>query len=437
MKNILFVDNDTVAIQKLKNILSVMCPDWRIDVTGSGGAALGLMSKNPFDVIVSDLHIQGMDWIELFKAVSEYHPETVRIIYSESSDLRSTMVVHQFLKKPTTAETVRNTILRACNLQELLRNIKLRKIVSGIKNLPSLPKLYNLIVAEMQSPEGSLKKIGHLISSDVSMSAKILQLVNSAFFGLSQKITDPQQASVFIGIETLKSLVLSVHVFSSLSKDAESYGFSPVKMWRHCLRTGKLAGEIARSEKVDRIVVDEAIIAGMLHDIGKLIILLEMPKQYIEVMNLVDATDCGLVEAEYSIMDTSHAELGAYLLGLWGLPGNVVESVAFHHKPSKLIERMFVMSPEITKDDSGKSKSKNGNFKQQSIEKYSTDFSVLTAVHVANALTMQENCSADTTDFPYIDMSYLKKLELVDKLPYWVELFENTKQVGEMDLSFN
>ncbi len=437
MKKILFVDNDLVTTKKLKKILNTMCPEWQIEVSVSGKEALDIMSKSHFDVVVSDLSLQGMDWFELMETVSKCHPEAVRIIHSELSDLRTTMVAHQFLKKPCSAETVKNTIVRTYKLQNLLRKKTLRKIVAGINNLPSLPRLYNLIVEEMQSPEGSLKHVGYLISQDVSMSAKILQLVNSAFFALPQRITDPQQASVFVGIETLKSLVLSIHVFSSLSKDAESYGFSPVKMWRHCLRTGRLAGDIARSEKADRIVVEEAMIAGMLHDIGKLIILLEMPKQYIEVMNLVDATGCSSVDAEYSIIDTSHAELGAYLLGLWGLPGNVVESVAFHHKPSKLIERMFIMSPETTNDDSGKAKPKYGNSKQQSIEKYSTDFSVLTAVHVANALTMQGKCSADTTDFPYIDMSYLKKLELTYKLHDWVALFENTKQMNEMDLQFN
>jgi len=437
MRKILFVNNDPVATQKLKKMLSTMCPDWEIEVAVSGAEVLNLMSKSPFDVLVSDLRIQGMDWIELFKTVSERHPETVRIIHSESSDLRSTVIIHQFLKKPCSAETMKNTILRTYKLQELLRNKILRKTVAGIKNLPSLPQVYNSIVAEMQSPEASLKKVGHLISQDISMSAKILQLVNSAFFALPQKITDPQQASVFIGLETLKSLVLSIHVFSSLAKDAELYGFLPVKMWQHSLRTGKLAGDIARSENADRIVVDEARISGMLHDIGKLIILMEMPKQFIDVMNLVDTTGCCSTEAEYSILDTSHAEMGAYLLGLWGLPGSVVESVAFHHKPSKLIEPMSIMSPETTKNDSEKQESKDVNLEKQPSEKHSTSFTALTAVHIANALTMQEDCSSDTTYFPYVDMSYLKTLGLTDKLPEWVELYEKTKQVSEISLPFN
>jgi putative nucleotidyltransferase with HDIG domain len=431
MRKILFVDNDQNTTLKSKKMLNAMCPDWEIDTTPSGEEALDFMAKSSFDVIVSDIRIQGMDGIELLSTVSMLYPETVRIILSEFSDLRSTMIVHQFLMKPCCAETMKNTIVRTCKLRDLLRDETLRRVVTGIKNLPSLPTLYNLIVAEMQSPEGSLKQVGHLISQDVSMSAKILQLVNSAFFALPRKIADPQQASVFVGIETLKSLVLSIHVFSSLTKDAELCGFSPVKMWRHSLRTGRLAGDIARAEKADGKVVEEAMIAGMLHDIGKLI-LLKLPEKYKEVMDIIEKTGCTDAEAEFSVMEASHSELGAYLLGLWGLPSNVVESVAFHHKPSKLIERMFIMSSGKTRDNPDNQKTNEANLKPQPIEGYSTEFTALTAVHVANALTMQGNCSSDTSTFPYLDMQYLETLELTDKIPDWIELYENTAQLSEI-----
>ncbi|MCP4412094.1 MAG: HDOD domain-containing protein, partial [Gammaproteobacteria bacterium] len=260
-----------------------------------------------------------------------------------------------------------------------------------------------------------------------------LQLVNSAFFALPRKITDPQQAAVFVGLETLKSLVLSIHVFSSLSEDAALSEFSLMKMWSHSLRTSRLAGDIARAAHADRKVVEEAMIAGMLHDIGKLV-LLEVPRQYKEVIELIETTGCDSSDAEYAIMKTSHAELGAYLLGLWGLPDTVVESVAFHHDPSKLIERMFIMSSETAEDDPGDSKV---NLTPQPIDKYSTEFTALTAVHIANALTMQGNCSTDTTYFPYVDMPYLRTLELADKLPEWVLLYENTKKISEINLQSN
>jgi len=431
----MFVDNDPDAAQEFKKTLRSMCREWEMENVVSGNEALNFMSKSPFDAVVSDIVIQGMDGVELLDAVNERYPETVRIIHSKLTDpemvLKSKKAVHQFLMKPCSAETMKNTIERTCILRDLLRDEALKKIIAGIRTLPSLPVLYNLIVAEMQAPEPSLKKVAYLISQDVSMSAKILQLVNSALFGLPQKIADPQQAVVYVGIETLKSLVLSFHVFSSLEEDAESCGFSLLKMWRHSLIASRLAKDIARAEKSDRKVAEEAMIAGMLHDIGKLI-LLKVPGKYHEVMRLAEATGCSSAEAEYTVMETSHSELGAYLLGLWGLPGNVVETVAFHHNPSKLIDNMFVMQNESSKEELCKTGSDDVDSGSQSVEKYSSGFSTLTAVHIANALAMQGNCSSEPPSFPYVDMSYLKRLGLTDRLPEWVELYKNTMQLSEI-----
>ncbi len=438
MRRVLFVDSDPGAARKLQKTLEPMCPEWEIGVAESGEEVLDMMSREPFDVVVPDIRMQGMDGIELLGIVSERYPETVRIIHSELSApeeaLESTMAVHQFLMKPCGAETMKNTIERTCKLRDLLRDDTLKKIVAGIRNLPSVPVLYNLIVSEMQSEEPSIKKVGHLISQDISMSAKILQLVNSSFFALPQKIADPQQAAVYVGIESLKSLVLSLHVFSSISEDADRCGFSLLKMWRHSLRTGRLAADIARAENADSKVVEAAMIAGMLHDIGKLI-LLKMPRRYNEVMDLIETTDCSFTAAEYTVMDASHSELGAYLLGLWGLPRNVVETVAFHHNPSKLIESMFVMSDEPDQDESDEAGSKDADPEFQSVEDKTAGFNALTAVHIANAMTMQGNCSSETT-FPDIDTAYLEKLELTDKLPEWIELYKNTNQLSEINLQF-
>ncbi len=201
------------------------------------------------------------------------------------------------------------------------------------------------------------------------------------------------------------------------------------------MRTGRLAADIARSEKADRNVIGVAMIGGMLHDIGKMI-LLKMPRKYNEVMELVKTTDCSFAEAEYTVMGASHTELGAYLLGLWGLPCDVIETVAFHHNPSKLIEGMSITPNESTKGDPDKTESKDVDSESQSEEEKSNELIALTSVHIANALSMQENCSPDTP-CQYVDMSYLKKLGLADKLPEWIELYNNTKPLSEVNLQFS
>jgi putative nucleotidyltransferase with HDIG domain len=424
MRRILFVDDNPSEVQELKKILKPMSHEWETEFAMSGGEALKIMGKFPFDVVVSNMHMPEMGGVELLDTVMERHPETVRIIHSGHSDkemvLQSVRSAHQFLIKPCDAETMKYTIERACKLRDLLQNETLRTVITGIKNLPSYPTLYGLIIKEMQSPDASLKKVGYIISQDVSMSAKILQLVNSAFFGLPRKITDAQQAAVYLGIDTLKSLILSIHVFSSFTEDAESCGFSLAEMWRHSLRTGRLAKDIARAVTDDGKVAEEAMISGILHDIGKLI-LLKAHKQYKDVMDFIAATGCDHVQAEYAVMKTSHAELGAYLLGLWGLPDNIVEPVAFHHNPSKLLEGMFAMSGESSNKDTGKTKSDDKDLKTETLMKLLTGFATVTAVHVANALMMQENSSASATTFPYVDVRYLSKLNLVNRLPKWAD----------------
>lgn len=423
MKNILFVDDDSDIRQELKKLLQPLHKDWNIEFAMSGKGALDLLSKSKFDVIVSDMHMPEMDGVELLGIVMEQYPEVVRIIFSRHSDkeriLGSVKCTHQFLAKPCDSNTIKYTIERTCKLQNLLRNETLRKMVAGIKDLPSLPSLYGLIVKEMQSPDASLKKVGYIISQDISMSAKILQLVNSAYFGLPRKMTDPQQAAIYLGVETLKTIVLSSHVFSAFTEEAESCGFSLADMWRHSLMTGRLAKEIARAESADKESQEEALTAGVLHDIGKLI-LLKIPDQYKKILAFIEKSGCNFVEAEYAVLKTSHAELGAYLLGLWGIDDKIVETVAFHHNPSNLLEDLLVMLSKPSKENADDTKLMDSELNSWSVEKCIEEFGTLTAVHVANSLLIQKDCSYETTVFPNADLLYLRTLNLTDKMPKWV-----------------
>jgi putative nucleotidyltransferase with HDIG domain len=441
MRKILFVDDDHIVTKGLRKMLQPMRHKWEMEFAVSGEEALSFMSQSSFDVVISDLHLRGrgicrgIDGAKLLDIVRERSPETVCIILSKPPDmemaLKSVKSAHQFLMKPSSVETIKYAIERTCNLRDLLKNETLVKTVTRIRNLPSLPSLYSMIVKEMQSPDASLKKVGYLISQDVSMSAKILQLVNSSFFGLPRKITDPQRAAVYLGVDTLKALALSVNVFSSSTEDAELCGFSLADMWKRSIMVGRLAQDIARADTDDKKVLDEVMIAGMLHDIGKLI-LLKVPEQYKQVMDLIKESGCDPVEAEYTVMKTSHAELGAYLLGLWGLPDIIVETVAFHHNPSKLLENMVTKQNESSREDLAKTKSKGANSESLSIEKQLTEFTTLTAVHLADAMLIQKDRSSDITAHTSPDKLYLQTLNLTDtdRFSERVEYYNNVIQEG-------
>jgi Predicted signal transduction protein len=432
MKRILFVDDELNILQGLKRMLRPMRQEWEMEFVSNGQEALDMMSKSRFDVLVSDMRMPKMDGCELLHNVTKRHPECIRIILSGHSDheliLGSVKHAHQYLMKPCDAEVVKLVINRACGLHEILNNNELRKMITGMHDLPSLPDSYNLIIEEMQSPEPSLKKVGDIIAHDISMSAKVIQLVNSAFFGLPQKILYPPQAAIYLGVETLKAIVLSAHVFSSFTKTSDVLDFSLSNLSEHSMKVGNLTKKIIGSESSDQSIREDAMVAGLLHDIGKLLIL-NIPGQYKQIQKLINDTGCDDLTAEYEVLNTTHAEIGGYLLGLWGLPTSVVETVVFHHHPSRLIGHTCSLSDKASEERSGHEEPNDSSgLKSQSNSINVKEYDVLTALHVANALINQEDCTSDTTDFKYIDMGYLKSLDLVEKLPEWVECCEEVRQ---------
>lgn len=430
MRKIVFVDDDQDVIDEFKKKTDPISDVWDITFTTSGEEALNLLSEATYDAVVSDMHMPRMDGPELLTRVKDNYPETVRIILSDQTDketvLRFAKSAQQFLLKTCSIESMVYTTECACKLRDLLYNKKLNMMITGISDLPSLPTLYGSIMKEMQSPNASLKKMGDIISQDLSMSAKILQVVNSAQFGLQKEITDPQHAVVYLGINTLKSLILSTHVFSSFSEEEDYGGSSLTELWMHSVTTGRLARDIAGTIISDRILLEEIFTAGLLHDIGKLI-LSKIPKKYKQVGDFMKRNKCGRLDAEYAVLKTSHAELGAYLLGTWKLSDTVVETIAFHHNPSALIKDMIAISRLSSKGNEEKPVL-NKDIAPQSAMDYITELTILTSVHAANALMLQEKLTSGTTDFQYIDMLYLETLGLTDKLHEWVQLCVEYRQ---------
>lgn len=392
-KKILFVDDEVNILQGLRRMLRNMNNRWEMFFAGGGEEALDILSKNSIDVIVSDMRMPGMDGAQLLDRVMTLYPHIVRVVLSGYSDqeviLNSVKFTHQYLVKPCDVESLKLTIERSCLLRDLLSNKKLVETVTGIKRLPSLPRLYNMMITELQSPSTSLKKIGDIISQDVAMTAKILQLVNSAFFGLPQKVSSPNQAVALLGVNTLKGLILNVQIFSTYNSRKQSAVFSPERLWQHSIMVGSLAGMIARSESAQKGIEEDAFAAGMLHDIGK-ILLMEIKGCYERVGQCASEDSCAWHEAEYRIIGTSHAEVGAYLLGLWGISDPIVEAVAFHHNPAKL---------NVNK------------------------FGALTAVHLANALLTGNTDDPEKIDTSNIDMEHVSSLKMADRLEKWAGIY--------------
>ena len=403
MKQLLFVDDETKLLDGLKRSLRPMRHEWNMTFVASGAEALMALEQAPFDVIISDMRMPGMDGAQLLNEVQQRYPQIVRIVLSGHSDkemiYQSIAAAHQYLDKPCESELLQAAVMRACALRELLGNDSLRGLVTGMRQIPSQPTLYAEIRREAESTTASIGTFGAIISKDMGMTAKILQLVNSAFFGLRGTVSTAVQAVNLLGLDTVQALVLTVHVFSQFTSSRSSL-FSMDRLLAASLETGSLAREIAKAEQAPALVVEQAYTAGLLHDVGSLVFAANVLGRYDATLKTAHDKDIPVWEVERQEFGASHADVGAYLLGLWGLGDPIVEAVAFHHHPS---------------DCMGKT------------------FSPLTAVHVANVL--QQELSQQVTEgaASQIDSTYLETLHMTDRLPHWRELAGTVQRAAEKE----
>jgi len=393
MKNkILFVDDEAMILNGLKRMLHPYKNEWDMIFVDSGHKALEAMAQSPFDVIVADMRMPLMSGAELLSQVMQKYPETVRIILSGHSDkemiFKSIGVTHQYLAKPCNPEVIQAVIKRAIASRDILHDQELLSLVGRMTTLPSLPALYFEIMQKIHAPDVQLEDVTGIISRDIGMTAKIMQLVNSAYFGHPNRLSDLSSAVSYLGFNVITALCISVHAFS-ICENIHIPGLSINRLWQHSLETALLARKIALLETKNNDRANDAFIAGILHDSGRLVLATNFPEQYQEVIDMSGREQCQISTAEKTIFGHTHSAIGCYLLTIWGLPVPVVESVSFHHSPG-----LFTGPASCA----------------------------LTAVHAANSLVGSCFLPADQIPPDNIDMDYLKSLNLLNRLPVWKEL---------------
>ena len=391
-QRILFVDDEPKLLEGLGRMLRGQRQEWAMDFASGGPAALEKLAAAPFDVVVSDMRMPEMDGAQFLSAVREHYPHIVRIVlsgqYDKEAFLRLASVAHRHLAKPCDPIALKETVSRACRFRGLLANDKLRALVSRLESVPSRPSIYLAAVRELETAKPSAAKVSAIMTQDVGMTAKILQLANSVLPVGSSPVAKPEQAVHLLGCDVLKALARALHTFSEL-EPANINPLSLDNVWEHSLAVSALARGIAAMECRDSGFIDSACVAGMLHDIGILILAKHLPDSFREVRDLTCGNLLPLIDAEGEVLGTTHAEIGAYLLGLWGLDPAIVEAVAWHHRPG---------------------------------ECPTSGFSPLTAVHVADVLAFQPAA------FPYggpgvkIDEPYLARIGMTDCLSNWRKL---------------
>jgi HD-like signal output (HDOD) protein/CheY-like chemotaxis protein len=374
MMRIVFVDDDVNVLHALRRTMHSMRSEWAMEYVTSGPEALQSLAKTPAEVLVSDMRMPGMDGWQLLAEVKTLHPQTVRLVLSGYADSGSIMrlvgTAHQYIAKPGESMLLKTAIAQTQLMRGLLANDELAFLVGNVGTLPSFPKAFQEISSCLRQPNATVTDAARIISRDVAMTANIMKLVNSAFFGARRQVASVDRAVAFLGLDTLTALVLGHGLFQSTGSNGME------ALWQHSFKTAMAARAIALHEKLPAHRAEEAFLIGMLHDVGRVVFATRTGKAS------APATSDGAAEQ----IEKHHADVGGYLLGLWGFPSQVVAAVALHHTPSR-------------RADAG------------------LDSTVL--VHIADRLAQRQGESPLDPKALGIEPGLLESLGLTDRLPQW------------------
>ena len=335
VRRILFVDDDDLILRSIERVLKRYAQEssWELHFVTDGETALDRLAQQPFDVILVDAHMPRMSGTTLLRRVQELHPGMVRILLSGHTGLdvlRTTLpLAHQFIAKPCDAQLLKTTLDNACGIRSILNRPELRQMVSGSNELPSAPRTYVEITNALSNPHASSRTVADIVERDIAISARVIQLVSSGFYGLPRQVSSIGGAVAFLGVEVIKAIVLSVEVSKMFPVSQAIPDFSIDAVQKRSLCAAQLAKRLLGHESGG----DNVLIAGMLQDVGQLIFAARAPQRFSIALSTSSRGKSPLYEAELELFGSTHAEVGGYLLGLWGLPTKIVQAVAHHLEP--------------------------------------------------------------------------------------------------------
>ncbi len=403
LKNIIFVDDDMNITNGIKRSLRRERDKWRTFYAVSGREALQIMEQNQIDLIVTDMLMPDMRGDELLQQVSEYYPATVRIIlsgYADEATLKNAMrVAHQYLSKPCSLELLKETIAQVFKIQSCIYNPLIINSLGDINQLPSLPSIYHELKQEISNPNSTSQSIADIFTHDIALSAKLLQLVNSSYFGLNRKVSNLVEAVNLIGITQVTSLVLNTFIKESFAVHNSKYSLYLDSISSNSLRTAALAKKISFAENQQEDRPDQAYLGALLHNMGLLIFMSKLPEKFDMLLTELEQSNTPVIELEKQIFGFTHAEAGAYVLGLWKIPPRVIESILLQFSP------------------------------------YETEYNgvnALTAVHVSATLLKPATPQINDRLFDmHLDTAYLERIGKLDRLPTWEKLAKKVAQHGD------
>ena len=393
-RQICFAGFAEAELETLQPSLAALGAAWDCVVTPDAATALTALSQASFDAVVANLS-GGIEDAELLRQAAIHYPRTARFALADVAD-RETVVncigaAHQFISRPWKPAELVSIIERSLALDAWLSNDKLRSFIPRLGKLPGLPSSYFEVIKRAESPNSTVESIAEVIARGPALTARLLQMVNSPACGLGQKVTNPAEAVSILGLEAVKSLVLCLQLYGRTSP-VSAGGFSLDELWDHSFRVAKLSARIVLRCINSERMATEAYTAGLLHKIGRIVLVTNLAAEYTAVVEAAREQKRPLQDVELDLLGVTSSQVGAYLLGLWGMPLPLVEAVALHLTPASTTM---------------------------------ADFSLLTVVHVANVLALETTAMHPGIPLPKLDTQYLAALELPKKTDAWRKLLDS------------
>lgn len=329
-KRVLFVDDEPSIRGIFEMLTPFFEPGTAVVTAGSGREALELFSKESFDVIVSDLTMPEMSGAELLARVAQISPSTARVVLTGDADeltvSKCLLAAHRYFTKPFDPLALTKAIQALNRAVDAVPRTEIRGMVGKLDALPTPSDKYMQVMNALNSPDKSIDEIAAIVEADPSLATKVLQAVNSAMFGAGRKVVSLTEAVQMIGLQVLRALVLTIHVFDFYQNPRMKAELR--QLWNHSTSVAKTAREICLERGWRGSVAEEAFLCGLLHDVGRLILAATPETVSKSLFPQYQFFREGDIENPVSRM--IEAEAGTYLLSLWGLPETVIKTVHDH-----------------------------------------------------------------------------------------------------------
>lgn len=336
MKRMLVVNSGGRDFLLFDHFAAEFSEEWAIEHVINCNEVDSLLSKNEFDVVVAVVNDDVELIINLFSELKKTNPKILRFVLtnqvSERKVINALDAISAYFNQEIKALELYSSLERNLMIEDIVNAEKFLSSHGISDSLPSMPSLYADLIELLNTEEASIKEISALMKRDPAMTTKLIQLVNSSFFGLRRAIVSAEDAAVMIGIEPIKALVLSEQSFK-LFKNRKIPSTYVQRLWNHSTMVAAFSRCIARYEGADKYDADTAFTAGMIHDIGKLIMLEYLPDDCLEYAGALTEDTYESLDVERMVFGTTHPNVAGLLLSKWGFTNNLLEPVIFHHKP--------------------------------------------------------------------------------------------------------